>query len=66
MNLWGLVMAGVGCFFLIGGWLKSDFFIYRIFVARSKKLWGDKVHVFFQFVGIAIIVVGVLMAIGRL
>ena len=45
---------------------QSDFFIYRIFVARSKQLWGDKVHVFFQFVGIAIIVVGVLMAIGRL
>ena len=66
MNPWGLVMAGVGCFFLISGWLKSDFFIYQIFVARSKKLWGDKVHVFFQFVGIAIIVVGVLMAIGRL
>jgi hypothetical protein len=66
MNLWGLVMAGVGCFFLISGWLKSDFFIYRIFVARSKTLWGDKVHVFFQFVGIAIIVVGALMAIGRL
>jgi hypothetical protein len=66
MNLWGVVMVGVGCFFLISGWLKSDFVIYRIFVARSKQLWGDNVHVFFQFVGIAIIVVGVLMATGRI
>jgi uncharacterized membrane protein len=66
MNLWGVVMVGVGCFFLVSGWLKSDFVIYRIFVARSRILWGDKVHVFFRFVGIAIIVVGVLMATGRI
>ena len=44
MNLWGLVMAGVGCFFLISGWLKSDFFIYRICVARSKPLPRGRVQ----------------------
>jgi len=62
--LWGLVMVSIGCFFVLNGWLKSDFFLYRIFVERSKTLWGEKVHLFFQFAGSAIILVGVLMALG--
>lgn len=60
-ELWGLVMMGIGLFFLICGWLKSNFFIYRIFVARSKLLWGDRVHAFYLCVGVIIILVGALM-----
>jgi uncharacterized membrane protein len=65
-ELWGLVMMGVGLFFLICGWLKSDFLIYRIFVARSRLVWGDRVHTFFVSVGVVIILIGTLMAFGRI
>lgn len=60
-ELRGLVMMGIGLFFLICGSLKSSFIIYRIFVARSKPLWGDRVHTFYVLVGIIIIFVGALM-----
>ncbi len=65
-EMWGLVMVGVGLFFVVSGWLKSDFFIYRLFVARSKLLWGDNVHLFLLFSGVAIMLVGGLVASGLL
>ncbi|MGE3820942.1 MAG: hypothetical protein AB7I30_16130, partial [Isosphaeraceae bacterium] len=58
-KLWGLVMVCIGCFFLVSGRSRSDFSLYRFFVARSRILWGESTHVFFQFVGIAIMVVGI-------
>jgi len=33
-------------------------------VARSKMLWGDNVHRFYQVVGAIVIVVGILAALG--
>lgn len=54
----GLVIVGVGLFFVVSSWLKSDFPIDRLFVARSERLWGDKVHVFLLFSWVAIILVG--------
>jgi len=65
-EMWGLVMVGIGLFFVVSGWLKSDLFIYRLFVARSRLLWGDKVHLFLLFSGVAIMLVGGLMASGLL
>jgi len=62
--VWGIVMAGVGLFMMISGLMKSDFVVYRLLVARSRLLWGDHVHVFFIIAGAAVIVVGILMAIG--
>lgn len=64
MNIWGYVMMAVGVFFLICGSTKSELFLYRLFVARSKLMWKENVHRFFQFVGLAIIIVGGLMAAG--
>ena len=65
-NIWGIVLSIVGLFFLISGLIKSDFFIYRLFVARSKILWKseEKVHKFYQVIGVLIIVFGILVALG--
>jgi hypothetical protein len=62
--LWGILIVLAGLFLLICGRLKSDFFIYRLIVARSRILWGDNTHRFHQIVGAIVIVVGVLVAIG--
>lgn len=64
MNAWGYVMIAVGCFFLFCATTKSDFFLYRLFAARSEVMWKENVHRFLQFVSLAIIIVGVLMAAG--
>jgi hypothetical protein len=62
--LWGILIVLAGLFLLVCGRLKSDFFIYRLIVARSKLLWGDNTHRFHQIVGAIVIVVGLLVAIG--
>jgi hypothetical protein len=62
--LWGILIVLAGLFLLVCGKLKSDFFIYRLVVARSKILWGDNTHRFHQIVGAIVIVVGVLVAVG--
>jgi len=58
----GLVMAIIGLFMFLCGSTKSEFPVYRIFVTKSKPLWGENVHRFYQVSGFAVIVVGVLMA----
>ena len=62
--LWGILIVLAGLFLLVCGRLKSDFFIYRLIVARSKILWGDNTYRFHQIVGSIVIVVGVLVAVG--
>jgi hypothetical protein len=62
--LWGMSIVAAGLFLLVCGRLKSDFFIYRLIVARSKILWGENVHRFHQIAGGIVIVFGVLLAIG--
>ena len=62
--LWGILMIMAGLFMLISGLMKSNFVIYRILVARSKILWGENVHRFYQIAGSIVVVFGVLMAIG--
>ena len=64
LNIWGIVLSIVGLFLLISGLTKSNFIIYRLFVARSKILWRseEKVHKFYQVVGAIIIVFGILVA----
>ena len=48
---WGLLMAAAGLFMLVCGTAKSEFIIYRLIVARSRILWGDAVHRFYQVSG---------------
>ena len=62
--LWGILMIAVGLFMLICGLIKSDFIVYRLMTARSKLLWGENVHRFYQIVGTIVIVVGILAALG--
>jgi len=57
-------IVAAGLFLLVCGRLKSEFFIYRLIVARSKILWGENVHRFHQIGGGIVIVFGVLVAIG--
>ena len=62
--LWGILIICVGLFLLVCGSLKSNFIIYRLFVYRSKILWGDNVHCFHQVAGATVFVFGVLVAAG--
>ena len=63
MNIFGgLLMAVIGLFMLACGTVKSDFVVYRLLVARSRILWGDAVHLFFQVSGLIVAVLGILWA----
>ncbi len=62
--LWGCLIAAVGLFLVICGSTKSKFIIYRLLVARSRILWGEKVHRFYQIAGAMVIVFGTLLALG--
>ncbi len=62
--LWGSLMIAVGLFMLVCASLKSQFIIYRLMVARSRILWGEKVHRFHQVAGTMVIVFGALVAFG--
>ena len=63
MNIfWGVLMAIIGLFMLVCGTMKSDIFVYRLLVARSRILWGDAVHRFFQVSGVIVAVLGILWA----
>jgi len=61
--LWGCLIAAVGLFLFISGTMKSQFVLYRILVARSKILWGERVHGFYQFAGILVVTFGILFAV---
>ena len=61
---WGTLMAIIGLFMLVCGTVKSDFVVYRLLVARSRILWGDAVHRFFQVSGVIVAVLGILWTSG--
>ncbi|MDA7859046.1 hypothetical protein N9006_00495 [bacterium] len=66
--VWGILMMAIGLLMVIWGSAKSEFVIYRILSERSKTLWGDNVHRFYQMAGIAVTLMGILVAlkvIGR-
>jgi len=46
------------------GLSKSEFIIYRLMAARSKMLWGDNVHRFYQVVGVIVALFGFLVTLG--
>ena len=62
--LWGILMAVVGALFAYWGGTESNSAVYRILAARSRILWGDRVHRFYQVVGVVLVVLGLLWAIG--
>jgi uncharacterized membrane protein len=63
---WGTLMAIIGLFMLVCGTVKSDFVVYRLLVARSRILWGDAVHRFFQVSGLIVAALGILWASGTI
>ena len=62
--LWGWLIAATGLFMVACGLLKNEFLIYRLMAARSRILWGENVHRFYQVVGGILIVFGTLVALG--
>lgn len=62
--IWGLLMAAVGLFMLVCGSIKSTFIIYRLMAERSRMVWGDGVHRFYQISGAIVIIVGTLIVLG--
>ena len=54
--VWGLIIADLGALFIVWGRTKSNFGLYRLLVARSRVLWGDRVHGFYQVAGALMIV----------
>ena len=65
MNIfWGILMIAIGAFLSICGFLKSEFIIYKISASRSKILWDDKVHIFYAFAGILVVIMGILYSFG--
>lgn len=62
--LYGSLMILIGLFMLICATRKSETFIYRMLVARSKMMWGNRVHRFHQISGILIIVWASLYMLG--
>ncbi len=63
-TLWGVLMAAVGVLFVSWGSTASDFVVYRVLAARSRIVWGGRVHRFYQVVGVVLVVLGVLWATG--
>jgi len=62
--IWGLAFIAIGLFMLVSALLKSNFIVYRLMVARSKMLWGEKVRGFYVVVGVILIILGILVALG--
>lgn len=58
---WGVVMIVIGGLMALGGATQSDFVVYRLLAARSRLLWGDRVHAFFVVAGTLVALAGVLM-----
>ncbi|MEP3478502.1 MAG: hypothetical protein ABJZ55_04585 [Fuerstiella sp.] len=63
-KLWGALMILSGLLMFVGGLTKSEFIVYRLFVSRAKSAWGDHVHSFFIVSGLAVMVFGLLFALG--
>ena len=65
MNIiWGLIIAAVGALFVVWGRTQSEFVVYQLLVARSRLLWGDRVHGFYQVAGVLMIVFGAAIAVA--
>ena len=62
--LWGIVLMAIGVSFLYWGSTESRFVVYRLLAARSRILWGERVHRFYQVVGAVLVALGLLWAIG--
>ena len=58
--LWGGLMTTTGAPFVYWGTTESTVAVYRLPAARSRILWGDRVHRFYQIVGAVLVVLGLI------
>jgi hypothetical protein len=63
---WGYVLMAIGALFVYWGTRRSDFPLYRLFLARYRVSGRDDGHRMFQLSGIAMIALGGLLAAGLL
>ena len=63
-SVYGTLMALIGLFLCMSATLRTDFIVYQLLVARSQLLWGSHVHLFHQFSGAVLIILGLLWATG--
>lgn len=64
MNIiWGPIIGIVGALFITWGHRSSDFGLYRLLVARSRVLRGDRVHDFYQVAGALMIITSAAIAV---
>jgi hypothetical protein len=59
-----MVMMAIGVLFGYWGSTESNFVAYRLLAARTRILWGERVHRFYQVVGAVLVVLGLLWALG--
>ena len=64
--LWGALTTMIGALFVYWGTARSDFIVYRLLAARSRILWAERVHRFYQVVGAILVVLGLLWAFGAI
>ena len=57
-------MFAIGMFMFVCAIRKSEFIIYKLFLARAKVLWGEKAHTFLLVSGIIIMGLSSLFFLG--
>lgn len=62
--LGGTLMALSGLFLLVSATLQTNLVVYKLLIARSQLLWGDRVHSFYQAIGTILVILGLLWASG--
>ena len=65
MNIFmGISIVAIGLFMFVSGFTRSENFVYQLFVAKSKILWGDYTHRFYLVAGSLVMVFGTLLALN--
>ena len=59
---WGILISVIGLLMFYAGSAESESPFYRFMAERSRTLWGNNTHRFYQLSGVAVTVVGVLVA----
>ena len=62
--VWGGLLVAVGIFLFVSALRKSDFIVYRLLTYRSRILWKENVHRFYQVAGVLVVIFGVIVMTG--
>ena len=64
-NGWGILVVVIGLLMALGGMMRSDFAPYRLLVARSRGLWGERVHAFYIVAGLSMTIFGAVIVLWK-